>query len=255
MNATEAINKIVDLLGMKFKHESFATTKLVDGTTEVTNNSESDLQVGDELFVVTDSTLTPAPFGTHETREGLLVSVDEAGRIVRIETKDAERVEEAVEDIQDEREDMMSSDTLADGTKIETDESGQFEVGQQLYFITSEGDKVKAPSGEHTTQSGITIVTDGEGVITGVKYPDETGEGSLENFKTEMKKMKEAMAEMVSMMKDMNKFSGEFQSLKKDFQEFKKAPDREPVLKKFNSQTSEVLDAKLELLKASRGIK
>jgi hypothetical protein len=255
MNATEAINKIVDLLGLKFKQENFASTKLIDGITEVTNNKDADLSVGDELFVMGDSTLSPAPFGTHETREGLLVTVDEGGKIVRIETKDGDRVEDAVEDIRDEREDMMSSDTLADGTKIETDESGKFEVGQQLYFITESGEKVKAPSGEHTTQSGITIVTDGEGIITGVKYPDESGEGSLEDFKSEMKKMKEAMAEMVSMMKEMNKFSEQFHSLKSDFQEFKKQPDRDPVLKKFNTGTSEILDAKLELLKASRGIK
>ena len=255
MNATEAINKIVDLLGLKFKAESFASTKLIDGITEVTNNSDKEFMVGDELFVMGDSTMSPAPFGTHETRDGLLVSVDEGGRIVRIETKDAERVEDAVEDIQDEREDMMSSATLVDGTKVETDEEGQFEVGQQLYFITESGEKVTAPEGSHTTQSGITIVTDGEGIITGVKYPDESGEGSLEDFKSEMKRMKEAMAEMVSVITEMNKFSEQFHSLKKDFQEFKKAPDREPVLKKFNTGTSEILDAKLELLKTSRGIK
>jgi hypothetical protein len=255
MNATEAINKIVDLLGLKFKQENFASTKLIDGTTEVTNNSDKELAVGDELFIVNDSTLAPAPFGTHETREGLLVTVDESSKIVRIETKDGDRVEDAVEDIQDEREDMMSSATLVDGTKVETDEEGPFEVGQQLYVITEAGEKVTAPEGEHTTQSGITIVADGEGIITGVKYPDESGEGSLEDFKSEMKKMKEAMAEMVSMMKDMNKFSADFQALKKDFQEFKKQPDREPVLKKFSAQTSDVLDYKLELLKSSRGIK
>jgi len=255
MNATEAINKIVDLLGIKFKQESFASTTLIDGQTEITNNSDSEFAVGDELFVAGDSTLTPAPFGTHETREGLLVTVDEGARIVRIETKEADRVEDAVEDIQEEKEDMMSSATLVDGTKIETDEEGEFMVGQQLFVITEEGEKVTAPEGEHTTQSGITVVVNSEGVITGVKYPDETGEGSLDNSRQEMKKMKEAMTEMISVMKEMNKFSEEFHSLKQDFKKFQKAPDREPVLKKFGSGTSEILDAKLDLLKSSRGIK
>lgn len=255
MNATEAINKIVDLLGIKFKQESFASTKLIDGDTEITNNSDKEFEVGDELFVVGDSALSPAPLGTHETREGLKVTVDEGGKIVKIETKDAERVEDAVEDIQEEKEDMMSSATLVDGTKIETDEEGEFKVGQQLFVITEEGKKVTAPEGEHTTQSGITVVVNEEGVITGVEYPDETGEGSLENSKSEMKKMKEAMTEMVSIIKEMNKFSEEFHSLKQDFKKFQKAPDREPVLKRFGGGVSDVLDAKLDLLKSSRGIK
>jgi hypothetical protein len=254
MTATEAIDNIVKLLGLKFKSEEFAVTKLVDGITEVTNNKETDLAVGDELFVVKDSTLVPAPFGEHITREGIKVTVDEAGVIQRLETESAERVEDAVEDIRDEKEDMMSSDTLADGTKIETDEEGQFAVGQQLYFITESGEKVKAPAGEHTTQSGITIVTDGEGIITGVKYPDESGEGSLEDFQSEMKKMKEAMTEMLEVMKSMNKFTKDFEAFKTDFEEYKKQPDRAPVVRKTFASES-VLDWKLELLKNSKMIK
>jgi hypothetical protein len=47
MNATEAINRIVDLLGIKFKSEKFYSTKLEDGETEITNNSEGELSIGD----------------------------------------------------------------------------------------------------------------------------------------------------------------------------------------------------------------
>lgn len=72
--------------------------------------------------------------------------------------------------------------TLADGTKITNMVDGDFAVGQELHVITEEGEHVIAPSGEHTTESGIVITVDEAGQITGVKYPDEAGEGSLEDF-------------------------------------------------------------------------
>lgn len=69
--------------------------------------------------------------------------------------------------------------TLVDGTKITNMSDADFEVGQELHVITEEGEHVLAPSGEHTTDSGIVITVDGEGKITGVHKPDESGEGSL----------------------------------------------------------------------------
>lgn len=72
--------------------------------------------------------------------------------------------------------------TLADGTKITNMVDGDFEVGQELHVITEEGEHVLAPSGEHTTESGIVITVDGEGKITGVKHPDAEGEGSMEEM-------------------------------------------------------------------------
>ena len=246
MNATEAINRIKDLLGYSFKAEKFFTTKLVDGVTEVTNNKEKDsLEIGDELFVIKDSVLIPAPAGTHETRDGVVVEVAEDGTVTKIESK----VQEAETAIENEKTDMMSSSILADGTKIETDEEGDFKPGQKLYVITEEGERVSAPEGEHTTQSGITIVVDGSGVITGVKYPDDKGEGSLKEEMEDMKKMKEAMSEMVGLLTELNKFKSDFESIKADFEEFKKQPDRMPVVeKKFSTQES-VLDWKLNLIR------
>ena len=39
---------------------------------------------------------------------------------------------------------------------------GSLEVGKQLYVITEAGDKVNAPMGEHTTDSGIVVVVDAD---------------------------------------------------------------------------------------------
>jgi hypothetical protein len=247
MNATEAINKIADLLGLKFKSEKFMVTKLVDGSTEITNNQEGPFSVGEGLFVVGEnSVLVPAPAGSHETREGLILTVGEDSIISKIEEKpvveESNPVIDAATDVEIETE-VLSSATLTDGTKIETDEEGDFAVGQKLYVITESGEKVSAPEGEHTTESGITLVVDGEGVITGVKYPDEDGEGSLES---DMKKMKEAMTEMLSML---NKFSKDLESYKNDYEEFKNSPvHTEPVVRKTFGKEN-MMDAKVRFLR------
>jgi len=254
MNATDAINRIVDLLGLKFKKETFQSTRLNDNTTEITNNLDTDFAIGDTLYLVGDSTLTPAEEGEYNTREGLSIYVDAESTIFKIEeetqgeetpisTKEDEVAEE------NEKTDMMSSAVLADGTKIETDGSGEFKVGDQLYVITKEGEKVSAPEGEHTTESGITIVVDGKGIITGVKYPDKTGEGSMGKDMTDMKY---AMTELLSMITEMNgKFKTELNSLKTEFNEFKKQPDRAPVVKTISNSKENLMDLKLELIKKS----
>jgi hypothetical protein len=258
MNPTEAINKIIDLLSPKLKSEKFMVTKLVDET-EITNNKNEDdkLEIGDELYIIKESVLQPAPAGIHETREGLLITVGEDSVIYKMEKKmetmEDDTVVESITDIEDEKEDMMkkenmTSATLADGTKIETDGEGDFQVGEKLYVITEEGERVDAPEGEHTTESGIVLTVDSESLITGVKYPDEEGEGSLED----MKKMKETMSSLLSMMKELQSMTSEFKKLKEDFETFKKSPDREPVLKKFSSNKSDLLDWKLELIKNSK---
>jgi len=251
MNATEAISKIADLLGMKFKSEKFFTTKLIDEMTTITNNQEGPLTIGEHLFIVgEDGILSPAPVGSHKTREGLIVEVSEDGTIIKIEEepKEETRVEEAETEIEVDTE-VMSKATLTDGTTIETDEEGDFAVGQKLFVIDSEGNKVQAPEGEHTTESGITLVVDAEGFITGVKYPDESGEGSLEEMKQDMASMKKAMKEMMSVM---SSFSKDLESYKKDYEEFKAQPSVvEPVVKKSFSK-DKLVDMKYEFLKQNK---
>lgn len=255
MNATEAINKIADLLGLKFKREKFFVTKLVDGSTEITNGSDDGFQIGDEIFVVEDSIMKPAPAGTHTTREGLVIELDEASRIIKIldqpESAEEERVADASTDIEIQTE-VMSKATLADGTKIETDSEGDFEVGQKLFVVTEGLDKKEAPEGMHTTDSGIVVTVDGGGTITGVKYPDKEGDGSLDEYKKQMKDMKEAMGSMLSLMQT---YSKDFESIKNDYTEFKKSPAfSSPIMKKSFAKEN-ILDQKLAFLKGAMKIK
>lgn len=251
MNATEAINKIAELLGLGFKSEKFMVTKLVDGETTITNNSDGPFTIGDEVFIVgEDSILKPAPSGIHKTREGIIITLGDDSVIIKIEDEPEVEVDspinEASVEIEDNKTEMMTKAKLTDGTEIETNEGGEFQVGEKLFVITQDGEKVQAPAGEHTTESGITLTVDGEGTITGVKYPDKDGEGSLEDYKKEMNKMKEAMSEMITAM---SKFTKDFESYKKDYEEFKNSPAFEkPIVRKTFAQEN-IADAKVKFLR------
>lgn len=83
----------------------------------------------------------------------------------------------------------FDSATLVDGTKITNKKDSSFAVGDELFVITEEGEEVMAPSGEHTSESGITITVAEDGKITGIARPDAGDEGSLadhDDMKEEM---------------------------------------------------------------------
>lgn len=88
MNAIEALTKIRVMLGMEpeaeVKSVELAEATLIDGTVV---KVDGELAEGKSLFVITEDGDIPAPMGTHETTDGLLVSVDENGVITAIEEK------------------------------------------------------------------------------------------------------------------------------------------------------------------------
>lgn len=78
----EKLNQIRLLLGMEVK---FSTELLVDGTTTV---EAEKFEPGYDVFILnSDGTKSPAPGGQHETASGLLLEVDEAGKIMEVSTK------------------------------------------------------------------------------------------------------------------------------------------------------------------------
>ena len=86
----------------------------------------------------------------------------------------------------------FDSATLVDGTKITNKKDSAFAVGDELYVITEAGEEVLAPSGEHSTDSGITVTVDSEGKITGIARPEGGDEGSLADHEEEMSSEEEA---------------------------------------------------------------
>jgi len=92
-------------------------------------------------------------------------------------------------------EEKFQSAKLVDGTPISNKSEDEFEVGQEVYVTTEAGEEVLAPSGEHALDNGDVLVVDGEGKITGLHKPGETGQGSLSKEEDLSENSEEALAE------------------------------------------------------------
>ena len=253
MNAKQAIEKIAELLKFTFKSEKFYSTKLQDGT-EVTNNLDEDFKIGQVLYVVGESTLTPAPLGSHITRENLKVTVDSESVIIAIESGDV-IAEDAVE---------MTEARDSQGQLLE---SNTFDVGEKVSLVKEDGSKEPAKDGEHQVvlkdESGnenkIRIQVK-DGIITersnveemAVEEVEKEDGASLDDLLQllipmveEMKKMKSQMETMKEMMK------ADISALKTDFDSFKKSPEKFSVVEKKTYKES-FDDYKLELIKSLR---
>ena len=255
MNAKQAIDKIAELLKFTFKSEKFYSTKLQDGT-EVTNNLDEDFKIGQVLYVVGESTLTPAPMGSHITRENLKVTVDSESVIIAIESGDV-IAEDAVE---------MTEARDAQGQLLE---SNTFDVGEKVYQVMEDGSKEPAPNGEHQVvlkdESGnenkIRIQVK-DGVITersnveemSVMDGMETEESTsrIEEIINLLLPMVEEMKKMQSEMEKMKQqMSADISTLTNDFNSFKKSPEKFSVVEKKTMKES-FDDYKLDLIKSLR---
>lgn len=234
MNIREMIKRHFNLV------EKFAEVMLLDGSATLTYEGEM-LMEGIDVFVITPDGNLPAPDGTHLLVGGISITT-EGGKVVSI-TKEETPVEQPV------AEQTFAEATLVDGTKIMTDEEGDFAPGQKLYVITEAGEKVSAPEGEHTTESGIVLTVDAEGTITGVKYPDQPGEASLQEVEVEIKPEDEmmpkeeivaAVAEAVaSVIEEVEmRMKNKMEELEKKFNDFSKSPATEKTTGISTSTTS-----------------
>jgi len=91
-------------------------------------------------------------------------------------------------------EEKFATATLEDGTKISNDKGSEFAVGDKV-FVEVDGELKDAPEGDHITKSGMSITLDADSIITGMKRPDEAGEGS-EGLAEEEEDMKSVTEEM-----------------------------------------------------------
>jgi hypothetical protein len=253
MDATTAINNIRKMLGLQFKKETFNSTFLIDGTTEVTNNMEEDFQVGQTLYVVKESTLVPAPEGSHTTRDGMVVSVDSESTIIAIASEDkstdAEVEQEASKDM---------NYTEARDSQGQLLESSTFDVGEDVFLVKDDGSKVPAPNGEHQV-----VLKDTSGnenkiriqVLDGKIIQRENVEGMMKpqmmnaDFSKDIEDIKLSLNNLLDLVGSMNgKFKTEFNSLKTDFESFKKLPERKSV-EEVKTYTESFADYRLNLIK------
>jgi hypothetical protein len=253
MDATTAINNIRKMLGLQFKKETFMSTFLVDGSTEVTNNMEEDFQVGQTLYVVKESTLAPAPEGSHTTRDGLVISVDTESTIIAIVSED-KSTDAEVE--QESSKDMNYTEARdAQGQLLE---SSTFDVGEDVFLVKDDGSKVPAPDGEHQV-----VLKDTSGnenkiriqVLDGKIIQRENVEGMMKpemmnaDFSKDIEDIKLSLNNLLELVGSMNgKFKTELNSLKTDFDTFKKLPERKSVEEK-KTYTESFADYRLNLIK------
>lgn len=174
MNAKQAIDKIAELLKLTFKSEKFYSTRLDDGT-EVTNNLDEDFKIGQVLYVVGESTLTPAPAGTHITRENLKLTIDGESVIIAIESGDVIAEDEA---------------EMAETKEEQVLESNSFEVETGI---------VEEPEVEEEKEEGANLDDLLKLLVPMVE--------EMKKLKTEMDSMKEMMsAEMSALKTDFDGF-------------------------------------------------
>jgi hypothetical protein len=253
MDATTAINNIRKMLGLQFKKETFNSTFLVDGTTEVTNNMEEDFQVGQTLYVVKESTLVPAPTGSHTTRDGLVISVDSESTIIAIVSED-KSTDAEVE--QESSKDMNYTEARdAQGQLLE---SSTFDVGEDVFLVKDDGSKVPCPDGEHQVvlkdtsgnENKIRIqVKDGK--IIQRENVEEMMKPEMMNadFSKDIEDIKLSLNNLLDLVGSMNgKFKTEFNSLKTDFESFKKLPERKSV-EEVKTYTESFADYRLNIIK------
>ena len=216
MNKKEIKRKIAELIG--FTKFSFSTYKTTDG---VEMNVES-MELGMPIYVITPEGQLPVDDGDYEMENGMKLKIRE-GMVSEI--TDASIDAEVEENV------VMDEATLVDGTKVMTD--GSLEVGKQLYVITEAGDKVNAPMGEHTTDSGIVVVVDANGVITGITKPDEAPQGSLEAEAEVEMTSEDLLGEFTSVIKglmtEISDMKNKQEKMEEQFNQFKAEPAAERV--------------------------
>ncbi len=229
MTREEIKNRIASLLGGN--SYTFGSYKTKEG---VELKMEGELEINRPIYVITPEGELPAPEGDYELENGMTAKVKE-GMLAEIVPSMKVEVEENEDEVE-----QMASATLADGTKI-TNKLGDdvpFEVGQVLYVITEDSEEVLAPMGEHTTDSGIVLTVAEEGVITGVKRPDEEGEGSLVEQAAEEMKMEDVVEELMGalekMTEELKKMKTKQEEMEVKFSKFSAQPAGEKVYERKN---------------------
>lgn len=163
------LKKLQVLLGLVPQSFAYKTTEGVEMEIE-----GDGMEIGRKVYIITPEGELPAPDGEYEMEMGTKIKTM-GGMIEEMEVLNPEQ--EIVNIPSDEE---MTEATLVDGTKVTNKKDTGLEIGEKLYVITESGEMVDAPEGEHTTDSGIVVVVDADGIIQGIRQPDMAPEGSLE---------------------------------------------------------------------------
>ena len=144
-------------------------------------------------------------------------------------------------EVEDSSKQSFATATLEDGTKITNDKGSEFADGDKV-FVEVDGEKKPAPSGDHITESGMVITLDDESIITGMKRPDEAGEGS------------EGLAEEAPVEEEMSAEAEEkFEEVEEEKLEEEEKMEEMPSLEGIIEVIAEVVEEKMADIKEKMG--
>ena len=252
MTTNEIKRKIAELLGRSYKFGSYMTK---DGK-EFKIHGEK-MEIGMPVYIVTPEGEIPVMDGDYELENNMKLKIENAeiSNIADGLNTEGTPIDEVSEDDGVDY-DNFDEATLADGTTIVAT-NGDFEVGKKLYVKDAENNYSKAPEGEHTTESGITLVVDGEGLITGLKRPDDSGEGSLEAEMSTEQLLEAFTSVLKEIQSELNSLKEKNTALEAQFSKFAGEPAGEKLYdrKGYFAQVDDTKSSRMEQIAAMRGMK
>ena len=263
--------RIYKTLGLKFNEHKFAMIKLMDSDVTVTNNKDTDMELGEEIYVVEGAEeLKLAPPGGHVLADGTKIELDEASRLVSIMKNDEmekDMEDKKMKEDEEEVKDMKEELTRVEDTKGQILESDTFDVGEKVFMM--DGDEAKpAADGEYEFELRDTSGNENkikifvkDGVIVERENVEMMTEEEMEavnpptidelmDMKNDIGMLKVAMEEMLGYLQNKEQsMSEQMSEIRKDFENFKKSPAASPIKQEKNvQQTFE--DWRYEQLKA-----
>lgn len=150
-NAKDILNRVYEIVMGKEEQETkveLAQAKTANG--EAIFDAEA-FEIGNNVFIVTEEGMIPVPVGEYELEDGLKIKVDEQGVIVEVESPEAEKVEEVVEEVEAkdeiEKEEtgmMESMPKKVVKSKTEMEESYFSKIEARLSAIEKNNEDLKA---------------------------------------------------------------------------------------------------------------
>lgn len=137
----------------------------------------------------------------------------------------------------DEEQTKLASSRLEDGTAVEAE---AFEVGNVLYVVSEDGEKLPAPEGTHVLESGESIVIGEEGAIVEIVTASAEGDNDEEMsaIKAELASIKE---ENEALKAQLSESKQNFEALEKEHSEVKLS--MEATLNELKVELSQVAPA------------
>ena len=145
----------------------------------------------------------------------------------------------------------LATATLQEGATIEAEE---FAVGQVVFVVSEDGEKMPLPEGEYTLEDGSMLVIDAESKIAEVKSPEQKEEEVKEETEevTEelaKKKKEEKEEEPKEEVKEEVQESAPVEAKDPEEDEIVNLEEDKPMTEEMKKMVEEMVDAKLKEMK------